>query len=92
MIGIVFEHVNLHTFVLWALDWRRIEQTLHSRRSPPETEVFLSGQVVCQSILKCQLLAKITHHLPNQILEQKYMSRPPLLKLCVKLNQPRLKL
>jgi hypothetical protein len=32
----------LHTFVLWASDWGRIEQTLHSRRSPPETEVFLS--------------------------------------------------
>ena len=30
-----------HTFVLWALDWRWIEQTLNSRRSPPETEVFL---------------------------------------------------
>ena len=33
--------LHLHTFVLWASDWRRIEQTLHSRRSPPETEVFL---------------------------------------------------
>ena len=31
-----------HTFVLWALDWGWIEQTLNSRRSPPETEVFLS--------------------------------------------------
>ena len=30
-----------HTFVLWASDWRKIEQTLHSRRSPMETEVFL---------------------------------------------------
>jgi hypothetical protein len=32
-----------HTFVLWASDWGWIEQTLNSRRSPPETEVFLSG-------------------------------------------------
>ena len=31
-----------HTFVLWALDWGWIEQTLKSRRSPPETEVSLS--------------------------------------------------
>ena len=29
-----------HYLVLWASDWRRIEQTLHSRRSPPETEDF----------------------------------------------------
>ena len=29
-----------HTFVMWALDWGWIEQTLNSRRSPPETEVF----------------------------------------------------
>jgi hypothetical protein len=31
----------LHTFVLWASDWGWIEQTLNSRRSPLETEVFL---------------------------------------------------
>ena len=31
-----------HTFVMWASDWGWIEQTLNSRRSPPETEVFLS--------------------------------------------------
>ena len=31
-----------HTFVLRALDWGWIEQTLNSRWSPPETEVFLS--------------------------------------------------
>jgi hypothetical protein len=30
-----------HTFVLWASDWGWIEQTLNSRRSPHETEVFL---------------------------------------------------
>ena len=30
----------LHTFVQWASDWGWIEQTLNSRRSPPETEVF----------------------------------------------------
>ena len=29
-----------HTFVQWASDWGWIEQTLNSRRSPPETEVF----------------------------------------------------
>ena len=32
----------LHTFVMWALDWGWIEQTLNSRRSPLETEVSLS--------------------------------------------------
>ena len=32
----------LHTFVMWASDWRWIEQTLNSHRSPSETEVFLS--------------------------------------------------
>ena len=31
-----------HTFVLWASEWGWIEHTLNSRRSPPETEVFLS--------------------------------------------------
>ena len=31
----------LHTFVMWAWDWRWIEQTLNSRWSPPETEVFI---------------------------------------------------
>ena len=31
-----------HTFVMWASDWGWIEHTLDSRRSPPETEVFLS--------------------------------------------------
>jgi hypothetical protein len=31
-----------HTFVLWASDWGWIKQTLNSRWSPPETEVFLS--------------------------------------------------
>ena len=30
-----------HTFVMWASDWGWIEQALHSRQSPPETEVFL---------------------------------------------------
>ena len=30
----------LHTFVQWASDWRWIEQTLNSRRSPSKTEVF----------------------------------------------------
>ena len=30
-----------HTFVMWASDWGWIELTLNSRRSPPETEVFL---------------------------------------------------
>jgi hypothetical protein len=30
-----------HTFVLWASDWGWIEQTLNSRRSPPETAIFL---------------------------------------------------
>ena len=35
--------LHLHTFVMWASDWRRTEQTLHSRRSPPETEVFFSS-------------------------------------------------
>ena len=33
-----------HTFVMWASDWGWIEQTLNSRRSPPEAEVFLSLQ------------------------------------------------
>jgi hypothetical protein len=31
-----------HTFVLWASDWGWIEQTLHSRRSPPEISLSLS--------------------------------------------------
>jgi hypothetical protein len=30
-----------HTFVLWASDWGWIKQTLNSRQSPSETEVFL---------------------------------------------------
>ena len=29
-----------HILVMWASDWGWIEQTLNSRRSPPETEVF----------------------------------------------------
>ena len=32
---------HFHTFVLWASDWGWIEQTLNSRRSPPEIEVTL---------------------------------------------------
>ena len=31
-----------HTFVMWALDWGWIEQTLNSRRSPPEISLSLS--------------------------------------------------
>ena len=34
--------LHLHTFVLWASDWRRIEHTLHSRRSLNRDQSFSS--------------------------------------------------
>ena len=34
-------HSVIYVLVLWALDWGWIEQTLNSRRSPPETKVSL---------------------------------------------------
>ena len=44
----------LHAFVLWALDWGWIEQTLDSRQSPPETEVFFSLSKQCLYCLPLQ--------------------------------------
>ena len=46
-----------HTFVQWASDWGWIEQTLNSRRSPPETEVFLSSEVIVSRIQKSLSIA-----------------------------------
>jgi hypothetical protein len=53
----------LHTFVLWASDWGWIEQTLNSRQSPLETEVFLSLSLSL-SLHKC-FFKKILHILED---------------------------
>ena len=58
---------------LWASDWRRIEQTLHSRRSPPETEVFLSAQGFDDKLMhEWQGLSSSTYKLCTNIFSKKH--------------------
>ena len=44
--------LHLHTFVLWASDWRRIEHTLHSRRSLNRDRSFSSFFLLVQCIVR----------------------------------------